>query len=254
MGRSRWLPSASHCRVSCSSQRRCPSALSGGPWPMALVLAGPAMATSGLGRPQWPQFLTARCPRMGTIAAQPVHRPGGARVKRSPLRSLPMPQVPRRHVARALPGPLQVLIRPVDLSGCGPGGVERRAGDPVEQHVVTGVRGEWLGHGASSHRRAGGRKARAGSTGQRGATQCRVALGWALVGLRGFRGGGPKKATQNAENPVGPGQESFACKPASHQAMHITIGRAKRGLGGLQARPGLRGPTQRLGQSVCGGP
>jgi hypothetical protein len=111
-----------------------------------------------------------------------------------------MTQVPRRHVARVLPGPLQVLVGPMDLGWRSPGGVERKAGVPVEQHIVAGIRGEWLGHGASSHRSAGGRKARAPSTGKRDPTQCRVALGGgAWGGFRGFRGEGPKKATQKRQ-------------------------------------------------------
>ncbi len=43
-----------------------------------------------------------------------------------------VPQMPGRHIARALAGLLELLIRPVDLCLRGAGGVERAARIPVQ--------------------------------------------------------------------------------------------------------------------------
>jgi hypothetical protein len=81
-----------------------------------------------------------------------------------------VPQVPGGHIAGALAGLLELLVRPVDLQLRGAGGVERGAGIPVEEHVVAGVCGQRLGHGSAGHQCAGGRQARAELGSQGGAT------------------------------------------------------------------------------------
>ena len=49
-----------------------------------------------------------------------------------------VPQVPGRHVARPLAGPLEVLIRSVDLQLRGAGGVERAGGIPAAVVTTSG--------------------------------------------------------------------------------------------------------------------
>ena len=88
----------------------------------------------------------------------------------SALRPRLVPQVPSRHVARALASLLEILIGPVDLRLRGAGGVERTARIPVQEHEVAGLSGEGLGHGSVGHRFAGGNKARADLRSQGGAT------------------------------------------------------------------------------------
>ncbi|MEY4354858.1 MAG: hypothetical protein RLZZ609_3099 [Cyanobacteriota bacterium] len=144
MGLSRWVPSASHCWVSCSSQRRCPSPRSGGLLPMALLLAGVAIAWAGPG-----------CCKTGPNSMG-CDAPGWGRSG--------------RHIAGALAGLLELLVRPMDLRLRGAGGVERAARIPVQEHVVAGVRGQRLGHGTAGHQCAGGRQARAELGSQRGST------------------------------------------------------------------------------------
>ena len=97
-----------------------------------------------------------------------------------------VPQLPGGHIAGALAGLLELLVRPMDLQLRGAGGVERAARIPVEEHVVAGIRGQRLGHGSAGHQCAGGRQARAELRSQRGATDCSLALP-ALGGDRGFR-------------------------------------------------------------------
>ncbi len=88
----------------------------------------------------------------------------------SALPLLVMPQVPGRHIARALAGLLELLIRPMDHRLRGAGGVERGARIPVEEHVVAGVRRHGLGHGSAGHQCAGEDKPGLNS-GARGAQQ-----------------------------------------------------------------------------------
>jgi len=64
----------------------------------------------------------------------------------------PMPQMPCRHVAGWMAGPLEVAIGPMDLGRRGAGAVEGHAGGPVEEHVIGVFRGGRFSHGSGGCR------------------------------------------------------------------------------------------------------
>jgi hypothetical protein len=63
-------------------------------------------------------------------------------------------QMPCSHIPGGVAGPLEVLVRPVDLGLGGAGGVERGACGPVEEDVVAVIRGG-LSHGSKGCRGEG---------------------------------------------------------------------------------------------------
>ena len=66
-----------------------------------------------------------------------------------------MRQVPGRHIPVAITGSTEVEVGPVNLGLGGAGGVERRAGLPVQEHVVAGFWGVEISHGSGGCRGEG---------------------------------------------------------------------------------------------------
>ena len=62
-----------------------------------------------------------------------------------------VPQVLGGHIAGALAGLLELLVRPVDLRLRGACGVEGGAGVPVQEHVVAGFCGVEISYGSGGY-------------------------------------------------------------------------------------------------------